>query len=260
MSCLWPMPEGEDAIPPDWETLPAWTKARARTLASRSMERLTGYRVGTCPVTIRPQNPGHLSWCEQYTLTWMDSAPSLVPFRSDGSWEMVSGCTCAPASTVCEVLLPRPVGRVDEVKVDGAVVPIGNYRLDDGNKLTWTGTDECPWPRDQDTGLADTEPGTMSVTYVNAHLPGDEGLAVMAILAVEFGLALIDSDNCRLPTNAQSVTRQGVSITLIPGTFPDGRTGINEIDAYLGIWNPAGLTNPPQVWSPDLAQSRRIGG
>jgi hypothetical protein len=43
------------------------------------------------------------------------------------------------------------------------------------------------------------------------------------------------------------------------GAFPDGRTGIHEVDAFVAIWNPRNI-DPPQVWSPDLPTYRRIGG
>ena len=34
--------------------------------------------------------------------------------------------------------------------------------------------------------------------------------------------------------------------------FPDGMTGIREVDAYLISINPNALKMPPMVWSPDV--------
>lgn len=244
MTCLWPMPTNEDGIPPDWESLPEPVKAVARELACRSLERLTGYRVGTCPVTVVLVPSGNSAGFD-LRYTYLLAEPSMFAFNWVGegfnSW-------CGENPGDCSVVLPGPVGRVDEVLSGG--VPVTEYRIEDGNRLVYTGTGDCPF-----VSLADVQ-----VTYVNAHLPGPAGLQVMAILAQEFGLAIVDDDGCRLPPNTQSVTRQGVSVTMVAGTFPEGRTGIHEIDAWLGLWNPKGLSDAPQVWSPDLPQYRRIGG
>jgi hypothetical protein len=34
------------------------------------------------------------------------------------------------------------------------------------------------------------------------------------------------------------------------GVFPHGLTGIREVDAFIGLWNPNGLTAGAKVWSP----------
>jgi hypothetical protein len=38
--------------------------------------------------------------------------------------------------------------------------------------------------------------------------------------------------------------------------FPDGMTGIREVDAYLTSINPNALRQPPRVWSPDMPGHR----
>jgi hypothetical protein len=40
------------------------------------------------------------------------------------------------------------------------------------------------------------------------------------------------------------------------GMFPDGMTGIREVDAYLTSINPNALRQPSRVWSPDLPGHR----
>jgi hypothetical protein len=53
------------------------------------------------------------------------------------------------------------------------------------------------------------------------------------------------------------VVRNGVTVTLAPGSFPNGKTGVREVDAYLERWNPSGRRGPPMtVWSPDLRRPR----
>ena len=47
-----------------------------------------------------------------------------------------------------------------------------------------------------------------------------------------------------------TVTRQGVSYDIAAGSFPNGMTGIREVDAYIALWNPNGLRQPVAVWYP----------
>ena len=63
---------------------------------------------------------------------------------------------------------------------------------------------------------------------------------------------------CRLPPSITSMTRQGISYTIERGMFPDGVTGIPEIDAYLMLWNPFGLKVAPRVYSLDLPEHRQV--
>lgn len=238
-------------MPPEWFTLTDAMRDRGRVLASRTMERLTGHRVGVCPVTIRP--------CRVHTGNCEFDAGSLTGVgvvNWAGQWTN-QGCSRGCAYR-CELPLPAPVGRVDQVKVNGLVLDPGEYRVDDGYLLTWTGDGECPFPFGQNIAAPDDQPGTMSVTYVNAHLPGPDGVAAAAVLALEYALAC-SGRKCRLPDGVTTIVRQGISMTLTPGSFPDGKTGIREVDAYLGVWNPYGLLTASQVWSPDLTTNRVVG-
>jgi len=45
---------------------------------------------------------------------------------------------------------------------------------------------------------------------------------------------------------------------LSTGMFPDGTTGIKEVDAYLMQWNPYGLRTRPEVYSPDLPRQHAV--
>lgn len=243
MTCLWPMPEGQ-CLPEDWETLPAEHQERGRQLASRTMERLTGYQVGNCPVTVRIDRSS-----PRCTALYDALNVGSGVVNWGGEW-MNCGCS-GQTGTHCEIELPGPVGRVDEVKADGVILEETDYEVQDGRYLVWTGETACPFPQGNT--------GEVEVTYVNAYLPEPDGLFAMATLAYEFARAC-SGKACRLPSNVTSIVRQGISMTLTPGSFPGGRTGIQEVDAYLGQWNPNGVTIPSQVWSPDLPSHRVIGG
>ena len=52
------------------------------------------------------------------------------------------------------------------------------------------------------------------------------------------------------------VTRQGVTLELQTGMFPNGSTGIREVDAWLAGINPYGLKQAPRISSPDYRPSR----
>lgn len=227
--CPWPIDPG--CLGDDWETLPASVRDRSTALAGASLRRLTAYRVGGCPITLRPRRT---TFCGD-----LDYRGFMYPTNYAGVW---TNGPCAPVA----LALPPPVGRLDEVKVDGVVLDPSEYRLH-GNQLYRV---EGEWPTTQDIRLYDTEPGTWSVTYLRGYQVDEAGAWAAGLLAMEFAKACRGDKKCRLPNNVQSVTRQGVTLELVTGTFPGGMTGIREVDAWVALWNPNHLTQQPQVWSP----------
>jgi hypothetical protein len=225
---------------------------RAESLAWSTIRSLSAYQVGQCPTTVRP--------CARRCLgpsTWWQTGRSLLnPQVIDGNWVNTScGCkTPCSCSYVPTVVLPGPVGRVDEVIVDGVVLDPLSYRIDNGNELVRT--DGQDWPMCQDMAAACGEPGSFCVTYVRGAVPDELGCWVAGMLAQEFAKACTGG-KCRLPAGVTQVTRQGVSFTIGTGPFPGGVTGIREVDAYIELFNPNHLTQAPTVWSPDLGRTRR---
>jgi hypothetical protein len=49
-----------------------------------------------------------------------------------------------------------------------------------------------------------------------------------------------------------------VSFEVAAGTFTSGFTGIREVDAWIGLWNPDNLRQVSTVWSPDLRRPRVV--
>lgn len=247
--CLWPVDDtccdstGFDAA--------KWTLAKA--MASASLSRLTGYRVTNCPVTVRPCKRSHGL---RYAMTYFGSVygsayAGFLPYMDQaGAWvnfcNHTGDCSCAEQ---CAVELPGPVGRVDEVKVDGVVLSPTTYRLD-GVRLIWTGSGACPWPTCQDLNLPDTEVGTFSVTYLNGYAPDSIAAFAAGQLACQFYSACT-TGKCALPPNVVTVVRQGVSLQIVAGSFPGGMTGIREVDAFIALWNPKGRLQESRVWTPD---------
>lgn len=247
--CLWPIDPA--CLTDEWAALPEDVQNRSQALASAVLRRLTGFRVGGCPITVRPV-PQRGFCFVPYTGGWDSSfRPGM---NQAGNW--VNNCGWGPET--CQIVLPGPVGRIDEVLIDGAVVTPTDYRLDSGNILVWMGADPCPFPHEQDLSLATTEEGTMSVTYLNAYPVDSLGAYAVGVLAVEFSKACTGDKKCRLPAGVTQVTRQGLTMDIVSGSFPNGVTGIREVDYFIGLWNPAGRTQATTVWTPDQPQHRRV--
>jgi hypothetical protein len=228
---------------PDFDSYDNATKIRSIALAGATLQMLTGYRVGGCPITVRPCR----KVCDGYQPYY--AGQPLAPVNWSGQW---FNCTCGGdtcgCGAICQLELPRPIGSVQEVKIDGVVLDPLTYRVDDGKWLVRLG-DEC-WPDCQDMALADTEVGTFSVTYLNA-IPVDAlGAYAAGTLACEYAKAC-NGQKCRLPSGVTSVARQGVSYEIASGAFPNGETGIREVDTWVARFNPHHLRMPTQVWTPD---------
>jgi len=239
--CLWPLDPA--CLTAEWEAFPPEVQTRAHALSSATLRRLSGYRVGGCPITVRPCVLGCNDVSLYYARRW---GPRQT---ANGEWVNSCGCyTSCSCTELCEVLLAAPVGPISWVKVDGTVVLPTNYRVD-GDRLVWVGSTECPWPVCQDMTAGDDKPNTFAVRYLNGHKPDDLAAYAAGVLAMEFAKACTGG-KCRLPASVTSVSRQGVSYEVAAGTFPEGTTGIREVDAWIGLWNPEGLRQASSVWWP----------
>jgi hypothetical protein len=253
--CEWPLDPA--CLGTEWDTLTDAVKERSAALASSTLRRLTGYRVGGCPIVVRPCKAG----CADGFVPFYDaySGGSFRPgINASGFWINSCGCDSdCSCTTLCEVNLPGPVGAVYEIKIDGVVVPTSDYFVS-GTKIVWAGADDCPWPTCQDLTLPDTDAGTFSIRYLNSYAVDGLGAYAAATLAMEYAKACT-GNKCRLPAGVTSVTRQGVSYEIASGAFPDGFTGIREIDAYISLWNPGAMRQASKVYTPDRkAPHRRV--
>lgn len=253
--CLWPVDTA--CLTDEWEAMSPEVQDRALALASSTLRRLTGNRVGTCLTTVRPCRPlQSLNFGSGALGYWHGG---YTPFNWNGVWSNVCLGVGIGCNSKCEVLLPRPVGPVSEVKVDGVVISPSDYRVDNAHILVWQGSGDCPFPQYQDLSKPDTEVGTFSVTYLNAYPVDALGAYAAGILAMEYAKAC-SGRKCRLPSNVTTVVRQGVTMELQPGSFPNGQTGIREVDTFIAMWNPQNIRQAT-VWSPDLPQHRlQTGG
>lgn len=167
--------------------------------------------------------------------------PAIVLGHGDGS------CGCNQRIR----LRGRPVKSIDTiVTAASAVISPTTYRLIDKAIV------EFITPVD----LSDCG-GGVAITYSYGATVPKAGRIAARILANELVKAKDCPDECQLPTRVTSVSRQGVSYTILdPQEFLDkGRTGIYEIDLFLQATNPARALKKPRVFSPDLPRGSRIG-
>jgi hypothetical protein len=247
---------GENAVPLYSDDV----KAYAEAMAGQTLRVLTGFRVGGCPITVRPCRAGcSPATYRTYPAYGAGASTAWFPVQYGGEWlnigcgSHLGACGC---TRVHEIRLHTVVGAVTEVKVDGVELDPSAYRLD-GDALVRVDGDS--WPLCQNIEAADTEPGTWSVTYTPGEAVDGLGAQAAGLLALEFAKACTGNGNCALPPGVQTVARGGVTMTIAAGIFPGGITGIRMVDAYVMRWNPNHLSGRPVVWSPDVPRPRRVG-
>lgn len=236
--------------------------ARAEALAAQSLRMLTGYKVGSCPISVRPCQRRCVpsSWLVAPAMasgSWAGYAGwTFRPYVQDGNWLNACGCKTDDCScgNLPEVILPGPVGGVTSVMLNGAVVDPSAYRVDNGNRLVRT--DGGTWPTCQDMTAPPDADGSFVVTYTQGAMVDGLGAYAAGLLAVEYAKACTGG-KCRLPSGVTEVARQGVTLTISTGSFPSGYTGIREVDVYIQHWNPYAVRSFAEVFSPDVSSARR---
>ena len=220
---------------------------RAKEAATQTMRMLTMYRVGGLPITVMPTTTEcvHPFTGGQFGNSYVPFYPILLESGSYANCFCNAGCDCAPASTI---LLREPIGDIRTIQINGEVLDPSAYRVENGNRLVRT--DGGSWP-----SCAGDD---FTVTYLNAFPVDEQGQFTAGLLAVEYIKMFLKSTACRLPRHVTDVARGGLSFTVTTQMFPEGTTGIDEVDAWLAQWNPNGLRTMPGVWSPDMDDPRQI--
>lgn len=133
--------------------------------------------------------------------------------------------------------------------IDGDVIDPKHYYLYDHSTLL--GTPNSTW-----------EPSNVEVTYTYGTPPPTAGRAAARILATELVKLYENDDTCALPQRVTSITRQGVSYTVLDNqSFIDElKTGIYAVDLFLKTANPDKARARSRVFSPDVPRARRIIG
>lgn len=247
--CPWPVDAGcfDDVWESEFDNA---VQTRAIALASSTLQRLTGYRVSNCLTRLRPcsgQSCGPIRSRYSY---WAGHPPWMSPYNWNGTWFNACGCQpdmCGHTQTNT-VWLPQPMGGVDTVWLDGNALDEDiDFRVV-GNALI--AIDPIVWPLTQDLTLPTTETNTFAVDFYNAIRPDGNAAYACAKLALQYARACTGNGKCDLPASVTSVVRQGVSFTLPSGSFPNGETGIREVDAFIALYNPKHRMVGPQAYVP----------
>ncbi len=139
------------------------------------------------------------------------------------------------------VYLPGfPVTGITTVTIDGDVVDPARYEVLDRRYLHAVRQPDgsvLSFPSTQDLTLPTTEVNTFEVVYTWGRAPDTEWVRAAAIYGWEFALAWTPdcADRCRLPKRVTSITRQGVTATIVDPmqVIEKGGTGLVEVDSLL---------------------------
>ena len=78
-------------------------------------------------------------------------------------------------------------------------------------------------------------------------------------MANQMVLLETDPDACLLPDRVTSISRQGVSFTILdPQNFlKEGRTGLYNVDLFIKSVNPVNALKKAKIFSPDVPKGIR---
>lgn len=242
----------------DWDSYSTELQTAAAEYGAFTVWAATGRRFGLCELTVRPCGR---SCTNQGVYGYFWSEGTWLPYIFNGVWRNCwcgcgggfGCCTCEPS---CQVWLDGPVASipVTGISQDGAIVPVDSWRVDNGQWLVRTDGD-C-WPTCQDYDV-DSGDNTFFVTYFRG-IPVPSVLARAAgELACEWAKSCL-GQACRLPQRVQSITRQGVSITMvdIDDLLRRGLTGVQTVDTVIAAFNPYGIKSSMKIASPDTPITR----
>jgi hypothetical protein len=144
----------------------------------------------------------------------------------------------------------RKVVKVHTLRdLDGNIIEPSKYYLSDHSTIF--GIPGAGW-----------SPSQVEVTYTYGSPAPSAGRAAARVLATELVKLYEGDDTCALPQRVTSISRQGVSYTLLDSQdfIDELRTGIYAIDLFLKTANPDKARARSRVFSPDQPRARRITG
>jgi hypothetical protein len=260
--CTWP-DVGEQLCCDGWDDYSPALQEQAATYAKMILWAATGRQYGLCELTVRPCG----RFCEggDWGGWYYDGLGTWVPYIWNGAWKNCycgnngPGCTCSPD---CQVYLPGPVHSIVSVQVGGEslVVTGGSSEVFvlDQQWLVRVDTDAC-WPECGDQNKPPGDVDAFEVVYLRG-LPIPDALAnAYAALACEYAKACLGLP-CRLPSRVSSISRQGVTISMVDVAelLRNGLTGLWEVDQVILALNPNGLKGRTRFYSPELEEPRQV--
>ena len=144
-------------------------------------------------------------------------------------------------------LRARPVTEIHTIRLDnGTVISPTDYVLVDNSTVQFYNA--SLW-----------NPYNVEITYSYGTPPPVAGKMAARTLAREFAKLWAGDEDCALPRRVTSISRQGVSYTLLDSQdfIDDIKTGVYEVDLFLKTANPARASQRSRVFSVDVPRGRR---
>ena len=168
-----------------------------------------------------------------------------IPYTDMDSYTAVTSDGLSPQSRLR--LRGRPVTKIHSIRNrSGVVIDENSYYLVDHSTI-------------QATSGSRGTPCDVEVTYTYGVEPPTLGKLAARTLAFEFCKLWNGDDDCMLPQRVTSVSRQGVSYTILDSQefIDDMRTGLYVVDMFLKSVNPDKARARARVFTPDVPRARR---
>jgi hypothetical protein len=238
-ACEWPV----DYSACGASSIPASGIAKYEDMAVEFLWRWTDQQFGVCEDTIRPCRQDCFAGVSTYGPPPHGGAP-FQPVLLRGSWFNVGcggGCgdRCGCSSSRA-LRFETPITDVVEVQMGGEVLSPDAYRVDDHRFLIRQDGGEWPYCQNMNRPLGDDDTWAVTVR-VGAEVPIG-GQVAAGKLALELYKAACGAAGCELPKRVQSISRQGVTVSMMLDQFEDldqGKTGVWIIDSWV-----ASVTKP----------------
>lgn len=144
-------------------------------------------------------------------------------------------------------LRARPVTEIHTIRLDnGTIISPKDYVLVDNSTVQFYNA--SLW-----------NPYNVEITYSYGTPPPVAGKMAARTLAREFAKLWAGDEDCALPRRVTSISRQGVSYTLLDSQdfIDEIKTGVYEVDLFLKTANPAKASQRSRVFSVDVPRGRR---
>ena len=168
-----------------------------------------------------------------------------IPSGDYDEYSELSSDGMSPESRI--KLRGRPITKIHAIRNrTGEILDPSSYYLVDHSTIhIKAGT---PWT-----------PCNTEVTYSYGTPVPVAGKMAARKLAIEFARLWSGDDQCELPQRVTSVSRQGVSYTILDNQefIDELRTGLYEIDLFLKVVNPDNARRKSKVFSVDTPRARR---
>jgi hypothetical protein len=233
----------------------AQTQAATELLYALSGRQFPGVLTAYARPTARPEQVTDVVW--SHTLRYLGYGGS---YNSSWLWGICVGCGNTGCGGPYMIGLGRsPLISIEEIQINGDILDPSEYRIDDAKWLVRVGS--AGWPTCQNLAAPLGDDATFGVSFTFGQNPPQLGMNACTLLASELyrGATPSLAATCSLPRRVTSVTRQGVSISILDSMqyVKDGYTGVPSIDMFITAYNPGNSVRRPMVFSPDLVNTAR---